>query len=369
MIRRIFFCLLTVLFLVQTAFAGGASAAGAFSDTRGHWAQQDIDYLASLGILKGAGKQSFYPDKPITRGEAIALLNRVFESVYGQVAKPVRKPNIDYRYPLRWEIEQLLTNMRTMLQVETGIVDGYDPGDRMLFYLYVAESGQLIRKPQKENPDWWLSSQALQRPLTREEASLILFNLLTPQKFRSANIRPADANAYFTSFYEWKQDTLYEDTYSPYAAAIREFKLFLSTDMFEPDKIVTRAQYAVVLKRLREFFLSDVQGQFRSNAAHQQKMAQVYLYAASLAYESNDKARQSRYFTPSALASMKKLPNVPKAFEHVSIAVKADESDPKNLWAIGQYKRNVNGSYQLEYLFVPDESSTYGRKIATVVFK
>lgn len=368
MIKRILFCILMALLVTQSGFAAGATAAGGFADTRGHWAQQEIDYLAKLGILKGNGKQPFYPDKPISRGEALAMLNRVFESVYGPVAKPARKNNLDYRYPLRWEIEQLLTNMRAMLQIETGLVGDYDPGDRMLYYLFLADSGQLIKEPEKENPDWWLSDYSLKKPLSREEASLLLFHVLAPQKFRVANIKPEDAGAYFTSYYSWKQDSYYHDTHSPYATAIREFNLFSSVRMFGPAETLTRAQYAIVLKRLHDFLQKDATIQFGHTGARQQKIATVYLRAASLAYEAKNKARLSAYFSPSVLKNLSKQPFVPKHAEHVGITVRVDDSDSRKLWVTGRYMDAANGAYQIEYLFEPDESSVFGREITAMVY-
>ncbi|MGG1660623.1 S-layer homology domain-containing protein [Brevibacillus sp. NRS-1366] len=368
MMKRILLGFLMALLLAQSAFTSNATAAVVFTDTSGHWAEQQINELARLGILKENGYQPFYPNKPVSRGEALALMNRVFESVYGPVAKPERKNNLDYRYLLRSETEQLLANMRTMLQIETGIVSHYDPGDRMLYYLYLADNYKLMKKQEKENLDWWLSTASLQRPLSREEASLLLFHMMTPQKFRTANIKPQDAAAYFTSFYEWKQDTFYRDTYSPYALAIREFNLFASEKTFQPEKLMSRAEYAVVMKRLHDYFIKDATGQFKASGAHQQRIAQVYLRAATLAFESNNQARLSRFFTPTALMTMSKLAHKPKFTEHLNLTVKADENDSNKLWVIGQYQDSINGVYQLEYLFEPDASNAYGRKITRMIY-
>lgn len=365
MYQRILFCFLILLLVAQSAFSGSVQAAGFFTDTRGHWAEDEIDDLARLGILKGDGTHHFYPNRPITRGEAIVMLNRVFESVYGPLAKPERKPKIDYRYPLRGEIEQLLTNVRAMYQVETRFLSDYDPGDRMLYYLHVAESGQLMKKPQKENPDWWLASEAFQRALTREEASMILFHVLSPQKFRGINIRPQDAKSYFNSFYEWKQDSYYRDTYSPYATAIREFGLFANPREFGPYQVMTRAQYAVVLKRLHDYYQRDAAAQFRASNERQKNIAIVYLRAASLACEENDEARLSRYFSQEALNKMSSFAFIPKHTEHVSISAKQDESN-KNLVVTGTYRDNANGSYQIEYIFSPDVDSPFGQKITAI---
>jgi len=368
--KRILFCFLMLLLVGQSVFAGSASAQSPYTDIRGHWAQDDIEYLADLGILVGDGRQPFYPDKQITRGEAIALLNRVFESVYGPMSKPERKTNLDYRYNSRWEIEQLLTNLRALYRVETGPIGDYDPGDRMLYYLYLADSGKLMRKQEKDNPEWWLSSTALQRPLTREEASMVLFHMMAPQKFRGINIKPEDAKSYFTSYYEWKQDSYYRDTYSPYATAISEYGLFGVSDRFNPYEYMTRAQYAVVLTRLHDFYERDVVNQFTGTSnARQVKAAQAYLRAASLAYENDDQARLSKFFEPFALKKWSSFPFQPKHNEHTDLSARIDENNKKNLLVLGQYKDNANGYYQVEYVFEADEYSPFGRKLVNVTYK
>lgn len=367
MIKRIVASFLMAILLVQSMFTGSAHAANAFNDISGHWALKSINELASLGIVKGNAKKLFYPDSPISRGEALAMLNRVFENVYGPVAKPVRKDNVDYRYQSRWEIEQLLTNMNTMLQIETGITGDYDPGDRMLYYLYLADSGQLIKKPEKENLEWWLSNSALHRPLSREEASVIFFHMLTPQIYRTANIKPQDAASFFTSYYEWKQESYYQDTYSPYATAIREFNLFTSSTTFTPDKKLTRAEYAVVLKRLLDYYKTQVGLQFQAKGVLQQKISTVFLRAANLAFETKNQAKLLKYYTPQALTSMGKLSKLPAHTALTSLTIKPDEADSKKLWLIAQYNVGLNGSYQVEYRLDLDPTSTYGRKIAAVV--
>ena len=369
--KRILFCFLMALFAAQSTFSGSVQAAESFSDTNGHWAENEIKELAELGILRGDGTKRFYPDYPISRGEAIAMLNRVFESVYGPIAKPERKLNIDYRYPLRWEIEQLLTNVRAMYQIETQYTSDYDPGDRMLYYLHVAESGQLMKKPQKENHDWWLHTEAFQRALTREEASMILFHLLSPQKFRGIDIKPGDAKSYFNSFYEWKQDSYYRDTFSPYATAIREFGLFSNPLEFQPYQVMTRAQYAVVLKRLLDYYKRDAAAQFKASIQRQKNVATVYLRAATLACEVKDEARMNAFFSGDALRKLESFPFVPKHFEHRNIAAKLDADNSKNLLVTGTYRDNANGTYQIEYIFSPDPEqpdNPFGYRITAVQY-
>ncbi|NLV76532.1 MAG: S-layer homology domain-containing protein, partial [Tissierellia bacterium] len=42
----------------------------------GHWAQDEIDYLLSKGIVSGYPDGTFKPDKPITRAEFIKIINK-----------------------------------------------------------------------------------------------------------------------------------------------------------------------------------------------------------------------------------------------------------------------------------------------------
>lgn len=358
-----------VLLVMQSVFSGSAHAAGMYSDIRGHWAEKYINEMADLGVVKRTGYQPFYPNKPVTRGEALVMLNRVFALVYGPIEKPSRKQNLDYRYLLRGEVEQLLGNMKTMMQIETDDLGKFDPGDRMLYYLYLAENGQLMKKPSKENPEWWMSSAGMQWPLSREEASVILLHMLAPQKFRTANIEPQDTASYFSSFYEWKRDRFYRDTYSPYPLGIREFNLFTADKTaFSPDKIMTRAEFVVVMHRLIDFYRVDTASQFRGSAANQKHIAQVFLRAANLAYEMKNKDRLSSFFTADALGSMAKLEQVPKYNGKVNITVRADENNSKVLWVIAHYLDPVKGDFQIEYRLEEDSSNFYGRKITKLIY-
>lgn len=48
-----------------------------FDDTMGHWAEPEINYLAGKDIIKGKAEKVFAPDDQITRAEFLTLLNRV----------------------------------------------------------------------------------------------------------------------------------------------------------------------------------------------------------------------------------------------------------------------------------------------------
>ncbi|MBA4535484.1 S-layer homology domain-containing protein [Brevibacillus halotolerans] len=52
-----------------------------YNDTLGHWAGKDIEYMVSLGLLKGYPDGTFRPDNPISKAEFAALLERTIQYV------------------------------------------------------------------------------------------------------------------------------------------------------------------------------------------------------------------------------------------------------------------------------------------------
>ena len=63
---------------IATRFSNAAHSENApFSDIRGHWAEEEINEAAELGWVRGLPDGTFQPERPITRAEAMALVNRV----------------------------------------------------------------------------------------------------------------------------------------------------------------------------------------------------------------------------------------------------------------------------------------------------
>lgn len=54
-------------------------ATATFSDTVGHWAQQNIALVQQAGIIKGLPDGSFQPDKSLTRAEAVTMINKILK--------------------------------------------------------------------------------------------------------------------------------------------------------------------------------------------------------------------------------------------------------------------------------------------------
>jgi hypothetical protein len=353
--------------LVQGVFVSRVQAAASYVDVQGHWAQHQIEFLVEQGVYKTNGSR-FYPDNPVARGEALALLNRVWEAVYGPLAEPKAKANIDHRYPLKREIEGLLANLQVMLNIESGFISEFDPGDRMLYYLYLSTKNQLMKQPLKEQSNWWLSAQSLQQPLSREEASMLLFHMLAADKMKIYHVKPGEVRSFFDGYYQWKHRSEYRDTASPYATAIRDYDMFQSAQQLEPEKSMTRAQFAVVLKRLYDYFKADASKDFQSQQDRQQKVANLFLTAATLAYQKQDQERMEHYFSTSAQKSLKELAPLPLHDYSGTLLIKPDDSDKRKLWAIGQYQHPLTGNYEVRFLFQPDESNPYGWKVTAVEY-
>ena len=55
-----------------------------FTDTKGHFAEKQIEELLNMGIVNGKGENQFCPDEPITRAETAVLIRRVIKFITGK---------------------------------------------------------------------------------------------------------------------------------------------------------------------------------------------------------------------------------------------------------------------------------------------
>lgn len=63
---------------VLVRMLGGSAGNASFSDTEGHWAKEAVQIAVNNGWVSGYPNGTFRPDSPITRAEAVVLLNRAF---------------------------------------------------------------------------------------------------------------------------------------------------------------------------------------------------------------------------------------------------------------------------------------------------
>ncbi|MFD0590622.1 S8 family serine peptidase [Paenibacillus sp. GCM10027627] len=59
-----------------------------FRDIKNHWAKEDIAELSTLNVVKGGGSYRFYPDRNITRAEAVAMIVNAYKPIGGSFSKP-----------------------------------------------------------------------------------------------------------------------------------------------------------------------------------------------------------------------------------------------------------------------------------------
>lgn len=64
-----------LLLILLFTFTLGVSAQ-TFGDIQNHWARAQIERLAALGIIGGYSDGTFRPDNPITRAEAVTIIDR-----------------------------------------------------------------------------------------------------------------------------------------------------------------------------------------------------------------------------------------------------------------------------------------------------
>ena len=67
------FALSLILMISLLAVPAGAVS---FTDMTGHWAKEDVEYLATQGVVKGTSNTTFSPDRKMTACEALLFCSR-----------------------------------------------------------------------------------------------------------------------------------------------------------------------------------------------------------------------------------------------------------------------------------------------------
>lgn len=184
-----------VLFFSAFVFVNEAEAGGRFSDTRNHWAEKEINYLSSLGIISGYTNGSFKPDISVTRGQTAIMLARALN------LDLANRPNPGFK--------DVSTKHSAYKHIAAIIDEGIYP------------------KGVNYSPD---------KALTREEMARMIVNAysLTGQK----NIIFKDVSKSY-----WAQ---------PYISVLAENGITAgySNGTFKPKDVVTRGQFSVFLSRV-----------------------------------------------------------------------------------------------------------------------
>ncbi len=82
-----------------------------FKDTKGHWAEKDIEKIVEKGIMKGISEEEFSPDTPITRAMFVTVLYRLEgEPKAGKAAFSDIESGSWYENAVGWASENNLVN-------------------------------------------------------------------------------------------------------------------------------------------------------------------------------------------------------------------------------------------------------------------
>ncbi|MED1790848.1 S-layer homology domain-containing protein [Brevibacillus laterosporus] len=340
--------------------------ASTFTDIDEHWARYYIQFLAERGIVKGK-YIPFRPNAPISRGEAIALLNRVTQYSYGVVASPSEVAKVDKRYPLVQEIKQAVGTMNAMLYADQKAYTRFNPGDNALYLLHLSAVKKPLKIGRILESDWWLSSEHLQAPLNREEASMLLFHTILPNIRYDLHIEPAKLQEGLNGYYQATVSNAYQDTQSLYATGIKGYKLLEDhSGLFQPTQTMTRAQFAVILQRLLITNEQQKQKQWSGPVQEKTRISNLMLTAATYAYLSKNEQLMTSYFSKDALHTIEKLRPLP--LHDIMGSYQVIDSNDNTIKAQGAYFSSMTGNYKVEYEMIKSEQSSnpYGWVITKI---
>ncbi len=99
--------------------------AAPFLDTKGHWAQEDIDYVFAKGFMKGINANEFRPNKKMTRAQAAVALQRVVDgkaSAEQAVVQDISE-KAHYYEAVQWAVSEniIATNNQQQFMPSTSI--------------------------------------------------------------------------------------------------------------------------------------------------------------------------------------------------------------------------------------------------------
>lgn len=225
-----------VLTLIFSLGAGGALAKGQkhgkqhngskhkmeMRDMKGHWAQGTVEKLVLLGVINGYSDQTFQPNKPVTRAEAVAMTIRILGwEDEAQDKMNARLPFKDARSIPAWAWGSVA------LALEEGLIE---PS-----HVFQAN-----------------------KPATRLYVMTLMVNAIDAEF--DGDLKAA--KTYFKDI-----DNLSEEEKAALAyAVLLELVNGYEDGTFRPNKPVTRAEMAVLLERAKERFQEGTDDEDNSDA-------------------------------------------------------------------------------------------------------
>ncbi len=181
-----------------------------FTDIAGHWAQKDIEFMASRGLVSGVGNGRFAPDDTVTRAEFTAILARMM-SLSGNPGAAERFSDIP---PGAWYRDMVGAAAAAGLVAGTG-GNTFDPG----------------------------------APITREQMAAMLLRVLQHKNLANMQMTDAEVKGILATF----NDNAAISTWARYAVAVvcrQGLMKGRQAAVFAPAGHSTRAEAAVVLRRV-----------------------------------------------------------------------------------------------------------------------
>lgn len=209
--------LTTALAVSLLAVPAGAVS---FEDMRGHWAREDVEYLAGLGVINGTSQTAFSPARQMTACEALLFCSRTT----GVSAADRQRIAADWAEPLR-----------LILPAEV-----YDwAKDEMAVCL---ETGIISR----QELEAMCTSGALLRSITRENLSMYLVRAM------QLDAMAENLTSYSMSFAD---TAAIAEVLKPYVYLLSSYGVVRgnSANQFMPRSNLTRAEMATMLRRTIDF--------------------------------------------------------------------------------------------------------------------
>ena len=201
---------------VLTVSAGAVS----FSDMAGHWAREDVEYLAGAGLVNGTSETTFAPDRAMTACEAVIFCSRATGVSDADEAKIAAawEDTIDEIMP-----ESLSSWAGTEMAVclETGIISEAE-------LRALAQNDGLVRTISREDLAMYLVRAMQLEPLAKSLSSY-------PMSFADSSSISAGRQ--------------------PYVYVLNSYGIVEGdqNNRFLPDRSLTRAEMAVMLRRAIDF--------------------------------------------------------------------------------------------------------------------
>jgi hypothetical protein len=114
--KLVCYLVLAMFMFVSTGMSSAALSSGTFVDTRGHWAESEIEAACKQGLMYGTGVNEFgfkvfRPEEKVNRFQLAAVLERAFDLDYGNMRFLKEPKASDYYYDVEdeaWYSEAVL---------------------------------------------------------------------------------------------------------------------------------------------------------------------------------------------------------------------------------------------------------------------